>query len=52
VEANFAENGAWERLNNLAATPMAVESSLYTLPQKGSLQQSFPTWHFIAASLY
>jgi hypothetical protein len=31
VEANFAENGAWERLSTRAATPMCIESSLYNL---------------------
>jgi hypothetical protein len=32
VEANFAENGAWEHLSSIAATPMFIENSLYNLP--------------------
>jgi hypothetical protein len=32
VEANFAENGGWEHLSNLAATLMAIETSLSNFP--------------------
>jgi hypothetical protein len=32
VEANFAEKGAWERLSNLAATPMDIEIGISNLP--------------------
>jgi hypothetical protein len=41
VEANFTEKGAWYRLSTLVATPMAIASSLYNLPEKDSLRQRF-----------